>query len=196
MEIEEREKRNAVAHAIIEIIGNLNPHIRDAPDYRHKLWDHLYIMSDFKLDVDGPYPTPQRETFESEPELIKYPVKSARSRHYGQILRRLIKKVNTLEADDPERPELVVNIANQMKKAYLNWNKDTVQDEQIWKDLFELSDGKIERPDEEAVLANAQSLTSGMQQYKDRNSRNRNNKQRNRSRNPKGPKKKFRKPTN
>lgn len=188
MEIEDREKRNAVAHAIIEVIGNLNPHLRDAADYRHKLWDHLFIMSDFQLDVDSPYPTPQRETFESSPEMMGYPRRSHKKRHYGQIIRAVIGKIKELDPKDADRDALIRDVANQMKKSYLNWNKDTVQDELIWRDLYELSDGAIETPDDKE-LANAQFLTKGMQQ-EIRNARGKNNK---RNRNRKN-KKKFRKP--
>ena len=188
MEIEDREKRNAVAHAIIEVIGNLNPHLRDAADYRHKLWDHLFIMSDFQLDVDSPYPTPQRETFESSPEMMGYPRRSHKKRHYGQIIRAVIGKIKELDPEDADRDALIRDVANQMKKSYLNWNKDTVQDELIWRDLYELSDGAIETPDDKE-LANAQFLTKGMQQ-EIRNARGKNNK---RNRNRKN-KKKFRKP--
>lgn len=188
MEIEDREKRNAVAHAIIEVIGNLNPHLRDAADYRHKLWDHLFIMSDFQLDVDSPYPTPQRETFESSPEMMGYPRRSHKKRHYGQIIRAVIGKIKELDPEDADRDALIRDVANQMKKSYLNWNKDTVQDELIWRDLYELSDGAIEAP-EDKELANAQSLTKGMQQ-EIRNALGKNNK---RNRNRKN-KKKFRKP--
>jgi hypothetical protein len=188
MEIEDREKRNSVAHAIIEVIGNLNPHLRDAADYRHKLWDHLFIMSDFQLDVDSPYPTPQRETFESSPEMMGYPRRSHKKRHYGQIIRAVIGKIKELDPEDADRDALIRDVANQMKKSYLNWNKDTVQDELIWRDLYELSDGAIEAP-EDKELANAQSLTKGMQQEV-RNARGKNNK---RNRNRKN-KKKFRKP--
>ena len=188
MEIEDREKRNAVAHAIIEVIGNLNPHLRDAADYRHKLWDHLFVMSDFQLDVDSPYPTPQRETFESSPEMMGYPRRSHKKRHYGQIIRAVIGKIKELDPEDADRDALIRDVANQMKKTYLNWNKDTVQDELIWRDLHELSDGTIEAP-EDKELANAQSLTKGMQQEV-RNARGKNNK---RNRNRKN-KKKFRKP--
>ena len=188
MEIEDREKRNSVAHAIIEVIGNLNPHLRDAADYRHKLWDHLFIMSDFQLDVDSPYPTPQRETFESSPEMMGYPRRSHKKRHYGQIIRAVIGRIKELDPEDADRDALIRDVANQMKKSYLNWNKDTVQDELIWRDLHELSDGTIEAP-EDKELANAQSLTKGMQQEV-RNARGKNNK---RNRNRKN-KKKFRKP--
>ena len=188
MEIEDREKRNSVAHAIIEVIGNLNPHLRDAADYRHKLWDHLFIMSDFQLDVDSPYPTPQRETFESSPKMMAYPGRSHKKRHYGQIIRSIVGKIKELDPEDADRDALIRDVANQMKKSYLNWNKDTVQDELIWRDLYEMSDGAIETP-EDKELANAQSLTIGMQQEV-RNARSKNNK---RNRNRKN-KKKFRKP--
>lgn len=183
MEIDDRERRNAVAQAIIEIIGNLNPHLRDAPDYRHKLWDHLFIMSDFQLDVDSPYPVPERESFEKKPELLDYPVKSHRRRHYGNIIKDVIRKLRTLEKDDPDRESLIIDLANQMKKSYLTWNKDTVQDEQIWLDLKELSEGALEKP-EGAELGKSQTLTQGLQKMqKDRPARNRG--KRNRKKNKK-----------
>lgn len=188
MEIEERERRNAVAKAIIEIIGNLNPQIRDAPDYRHKLWDHLFIMSDFQLDVDSPYPVPERESFEKKPRLIEYPVKSHRRRHYGNIIKSIVKKLRKLDKDDPDRDILIVDLANQMKKSYLTWNKDTVQDEQIWEDLSQLSDGELKRP-EGAELGKSHSLTQGLQKMqKEHTGRNRG--KRNRKKN----KKRYRKP--
>lgn len=139
----DKEERNRVARAIIEYIGNLNPQIRDHADFRHKLWDHLFIMSDFQLDVDSPYPIPIRETFQEKPQLLSYPVKSNKYRHYGNIIRDMIKKAVSLDASDPDRDILTLQIANFMKRSYLQWNKDTVDDEIIYRELEDLSQGKL-----------------------------------------------------
>lgn len=140
--VEDREQRNKVAHSIIDVIGNLNPHIRDVPDFKHKLWDHLFIMSGFKLDVDSPYPIPTAETFDSKPELIDYPHNTPRYRYYGHVVLNMIKEAASLE-DNDYRKALITAIGNQMKKAYLTWNKDTVEDEIILNDIRRISEGKI-----------------------------------------------------
>ncbi len=140
--IKDREERNRQAQNLIEIIGNLNPQIRDTPDFRHKLWDHLFIMSDFKLDVDSPYPVPTPETFMEKPELVAYPENSSRYRHYGNIVKAMIRHAITLEEGEYKQ-ELVNAIANHMKKTYLLWNKDTVEDAVILKELRVLSENKL-----------------------------------------------------
>lgn len=140
--IEDRNKRNEAAQAIIEVIGNLNPHLRDVPDFKHKLWDHLFIMSDFKLDVDSPYPIPNAEVLFEKPQPMKYPQEAIRYRYYGKTLVEMIKKAVDWD-DESQKPELVKALANHMKKNYLNWNRDSVTDETIQKHLTEISDGKI-----------------------------------------------------
>lgn len=140
--IEDKEKRNAVAQSIIDVIGNLNPHLRDTPDFKHKLWDHLFIMSDFKLDVDSPYPIPNAETFAGLPDQLEYPSRNYRMRHYGSIVRDMIQEAIKRE-DGEEKQELVRQIANQMKKSYLTWNKDTVDDNVILQELNVLAEGKL-----------------------------------------------------
>jgi hypothetical protein len=140
--VEDKEHRNEVAHSIIDVIGNLNPHLRDVPDYRHKLWDHLFIMSGFKLDVESPYPIPTEETFESKPELLEYPTRNLRFRYYGKVAIGMLVKVAEME-DNDERTAIITAIANQMKKNYLAWNKDTVQDSLILSDIGKITDGKI-----------------------------------------------------
>lgn len=142
LSIEDREKRNRVARSIIDVIGNLNPHLRDVPDFKHKLWDHLFIMSDFKLDVDSPYPIPNAETFEEKPNKVHYPVKSRTFRHYGNVVKQMVKVALEME-DGPMREGLIIAIANQMKKSYLTWNKDTVEDAVIIKELNILANGKL-----------------------------------------------------
>lgn len=159
--ITDREQRNLAAKAIIEIIGNLNPHLRDTPDYRHKLWDHLFIMSNFELEVDSPYPIPTKETFSSKPNRVPYPEKTISFRHYGNILKGLIQKLADMEEGDPKREALLKLVANQMKKSYLVWNKDTVEDEVIWREIKALSGGKILMREGD-TLASAQALANSM----------------------------------
>lgn len=142
MNIEEKDERNSAAKAIVEVIGNLNPHLRDNPDYRHKLWDHLFIMSKFELDVDSPYGKPSPETFSAPPERMFYPVKSRKYRHYGQLVLKMIDAACAIE-DSEKRNQAALTIANHMKKTYLIWNKDQVEDSVIQRDLHELSNGRI-----------------------------------------------------
>ena len=140
--IEDREKRNHQAKSIIEVMGNLNPHLRDVPDFKHKLWDHLFIMSDFHLDVDSPYDRPSKESFEEKPEMLKYSDNNIKFRHYGKILPLIIKR--TIDLDEGEYKDFMVfTIANHMKKSYLTWNKANVEDEVILKHLSQLSDDKL-----------------------------------------------------
>lgn len=140
--VADREERNRVARAIIDVMGQLNPHLRDVTDFKHKLWDHLFIISDFKLDVDSPYPKPTPETFQTKPELLKYPSNDIRYKHYGKTVEHLIAKAKEY-AEGEERNELISQIANLMKRSYLNWNRDSVNDEVIINQLEELSKGNI-----------------------------------------------------
>lgn len=140
--IEDKEHRSKVAQSIIDVIGNLNPAIRDAPDYAHKLWDHLFIMSDFKLDVESPYPIPTEESFQGLPEEVPYPKKSRKFRHYGTVVKNMINHALTFEEGE-EKEALVYGIAYAMKRNYLRYNKDTVSDETIMADLSEMSGGKL-----------------------------------------------------
>ena len=140
--IEDQEHRSKVAQSIIDVIGNLNPAIRHAPDYAHKLWDHLFIMSRFKLEVESPYPIPTAESFIGLPDEVAYPKKSRKFRHYGSIVKTMIAHALTQEVGE-ERDALVYGIAYAMKRNYLKYNKDTVADETIVKDLSEMSEGQL-----------------------------------------------------
>ena len=141
--IADAEERNKVAQAIISVMGNLQPHLRDVPDFQHKLWDQLFIMSDFKLDVESPYPITSKETLQQRPDPLEYPQNHPKYRFYGNNIKRMIDVAIEWEKGD-KRDGLEYAIANHMKKCYLNWNKDTVDDKVIFKHLFELSDGKID----------------------------------------------------
>ncbi len=151
--IEDRDKRNKNAQALIDIMGNLNPHLRDVPDFKHKLWDHLFIMSEFDLDVDSPYPIPEAKHFVEKPQPVPYSQSKIRYRYYGKMVELMIEEGIKME-DGEMREMLKIAIANQMKKCYLQWNKDTVDDSTILSHLEELSDGVLTLP-AETVLTNA-----------------------------------------
>lgn len=140
--VEDRTERNRLAHAIIGIMGNLNPHLRDINDFKHKLWDHLAIISHFELDIDYPYEVPKPETFQQRPRIVEYGIHDISFRHYGKSLELMINAACELP-DNEERESLVTAIANHMKKSYLTWNRDTVGDDLILKDLERLSKGRI-----------------------------------------------------
>ena len=138
----DRNERNNIAKAIIGVMGNLNPHLRDVPDFQHKLWDQLFIMSDFKLDVDSPYPLPSKEEFSQRPDKLNYPQNFPKYRFYGNNIKRMIDVAIDWEEGEMKK-QLIYVIANHMKKCFLNWNKDTVEDDVIFGHLLELSDGKL-----------------------------------------------------
>src|SRR5690606_18400120 len=142
VEVQDRTERNRLAKYIINIMGSMNPHLRDVPDFQHKLWDQLFIMSDFKLDVDSPYPIPSREVLQLKPPIMRYPQNFPKYRFYGNNITAMIDVANKWE-DGEMKSALIKVIANHMKKSYLSWNKDTVKDEVIFEHLYELSGGKI-----------------------------------------------------
>lgn len=154
MTIENREDRNKCAHAIILVMGQLNPHLRDVADYAHKLWDHLFIMSAFALDVDSPYPKPLPSSFISKPEKVNYPIGRIRYKHYGKITEEIIEKACGFE-EGAEKEELKRTIANHLKKSHMNWAKDAVPDEVILGHLLELSKGKLKIEDTSVLTSNA-----------------------------------------
>ena len=141
-EIEDAEERNKAAKYIIQVMGTLNPHLRDVPDFQHKLWDQLFIMSDFKLDVVSPYPIPSREVLQLKPDVLQYPQNFPKYRYYGNNIKYMIDVANKWDEGEM-KSALVKVIANHMKKSYLSWNKDTVKDDVIFEHLYELSDGKL-----------------------------------------------------
>ena len=143
--LSDREERNRLAQVVIDMMGVLNPHLRDVSDFKHKLWDHLYIISDFKIDVDSPYPIPTKENIHHKPEILKYPNHNIKFKHYGHTVEEMIKK--TLNISNPEaRQKMTLSVANFMKMAYLTWNKDSVSDDQILQDLSTLSHGELQLP--------------------------------------------------
>lgn len=151
--IEDRKERQRCANTIVDIMGNMFPHLRDVPDFKHKLWDHLAIMSDFKLDIDYPYEIVKPDNLQVAPDIIPYYNGKIHYRHYGVIIERLIQKAVAMP-DGPERDQLIRLIALQMKKSYISWNKDSVDDYKIFEDLLDYSKGKIDWRDKGVQLTN------------------------------------------
>lgn len=172
LNVEDREERNTGAKAVIKLMGQLNPQLRDLEDYNHKLWDHLFIMSNFLLDVDSPYPIPDKEEFQSKPNTVPYPTGVQKYRHYGKVITTIIKEAS--KEEDPEQKEsLAIMVGNLMKKTYLQWNKNTVDDLVIWNHLLELSEGKLSRP-EGAKLDEMKHIVSQNETTNSNNNRRRN----------------------
>jgi len=180
--IEDRETRNNVAKAIIGVMGNLQPHLRDVADFQHKLWDQLFIISKFELDVDTPYPILTQEELFQRPDPLEYPQKRPRYRFYGNNITEMINVANSWE-EGGLKDALIKTIANHMKKCFLNWNKDTVEDSVIFKHLFELSDGKIDIKEGYEDLSDSASLLKTKKHYSNSNSSSNNNKKNYRSNN-------------
>lgn len=141
--LEDKEKRQRNAHAVIELMGFLNPHLKNVEDFRHKLWDHLFLISDFKLEVSSPYPIPTRETLRARPKPLKYPKRYPRFSHLGKNLEIVINKA--LAEENPEKRNGFANaVAYYMKLAYNNWHKETVHDDAIQSELTNLTNGQLE----------------------------------------------------
>lgn len=140
--IEDRDERQRCANTIVAVMGNMYPQLRDMPDFKHKLWDHLAVMADFKLDIDYPYEVASPETLHTTPQRIEYPKGNIRYRHYGRCVEEMMKKACAM-TDGEERDQLLRLIAAQMKKEYILWNKDSVEDEKIVEDIKEYSNGAI-----------------------------------------------------
>ena len=155
--IEDRDVRNKAAKYIISVMGSLNPHLRDVLDFQHKLWDQLFIMSDFRLDVDSPYPIPSKDILTQKPDRLKYPQNFPKYRFYGNNIKYMIDVANSWEESELKNA-LVLVIANHMKKSYLSWNKDTVSDEIIFQHLLELSGGKLNLSKSNEELSNTHDL--------------------------------------
>ena len=155
--IEDREERKRCANTIINIMGNMFPHLRDVNDFKHILWDHLAIMADFKLDIDYPYEIVKKENLYARPPRIPYNNNRIRDRHYGKTLELMIRKATELEAG-VEKDQLIKLLAIQMKKSFLTWNKESVDDRKIFKDLDELSSGKIVLDEEVHKLAESRDI--------------------------------------
>jgi hypothetical protein len=173
--IEDKEERNKCAQAIIKVMGQLNPHLRDVEDFNHKLWAHLFVMSNFELDVDSPYPMPSMESFRSKPDLMDYPQRRIKYGHYGRIAEDWIDAASKME-DGEEKSALIKRLANMLKASYLIWNKDAVDNSVIVKNLKEMSNGKLTVSED--MLSETSELLKNFKRSKGNNNQKRKNKRR------------------
>ena len=171
--IEDREERQRCANTIIKIMGGMFPYLRDESDNNQKLWDHLAIMSDFKLDIDYPVEVVKKESLEVKPDRIAYPKHTYRFRHYGQFMQSLVKKAAEYE-DGEEKTQLINLIANQMRKDFQNWNKDLIDAQKIADDLLTLSDGQLKVNPDDIRLVEQRSFMPRRRQNNNNNSKRRN----------------------
>ncbi|MDD3861136.1 MAG: DUF4290 domain-containing protein, partial [Bacteroidales bacterium] len=144
--IEDKVERTKAANAVIAIMGNMNPHLRDVVDFKHKLWDHLAIMSDFKLDIEWPYPLPDLELINKKPEKLPYSDGKFKFRHYGKFIEEVLRKINDIE--EPEKKNALIELmANHMKRSYMVWKKESISDKIIFKELSIIVKNSIDIPE-------------------------------------------------
>ena len=176
---ETKEERNKLANSIISVMGNLQPHLRDVPDFQHKLWDQLFIMSDFKLDADSPFEKPSKEVLNAKPEPLSYPQNFPKYRFYGNNIKIMIDEAVKWDASEMKEA-LVLTIANHMKKCFLNWNKDSVKDQVTFDHLYELSNSKIDIRDSKEELLDSALLLRSKKRFSNKKYPKKNNKNRKR----------------
>ncbi len=176
---ETKEERNKLANAIISVMGNLQPHLRDVADFQHKLWDQLFIMSDFKLDADSPFEKPSKEILNAKPEPLSYPQNFPKYRFYGNNIKIMIDEAVKWDSGEM-KDALVLTIANHMKKCFLNWNKDSVTDQVIFDHLYELSETNIDIRDSKEELLDSALLLRSKKKFSNKKFPKKNNKNRKR----------------
>jgi hypothetical protein len=175
--LKDKDERNKMAKAIIGVMGNLNPHLRDVPDFKHKLWAQLFIMSNFELDADSPFEKPSKEVYvNAKPNKLEYPQSFPKYRFYGNNIKKMIDIATSWEEGDL-KDKLIANIANHMKKCFLNWNKDTVEDKVIFDHLADLSNGTLKVPESKLPLTESSEFLKNKvktnNNYKTTNNKNR-----------------------
>lgn len=147
MTMKDDEQRNRFAREIVTLMGQINPQLRNQEDFRHKLWDHLYAISDYKLKVDAPFELSSKEDVMKKPERLSYPQSEIKHRHYGKYMEQLV--AQAIETDNPEKREWLMSlIGNFMKLVYQNWSKESINDEIVKNDLRTISDGQLQLGDE------------------------------------------------
>ena len=175
--LKDKDERNKMAKAIIGVMGNLNPHLRDVPDFKHKLWAQLFIMSNFELDADSPFEKPSKEVYvNAKPNKLEYPQSFPKYRFYGNNIKKMIDIAMSWEEGDL-KDKLIANIANHMKKCFLNWNKDTGEDKVIFDHLADLSNGTLKVPESKLPLTESSEFLKNKvktnNNYKTTNNKNR-----------------------
>lgn len=145
--IEDKDKRNEQIKAVLSVMGIINPQLRDINDFKHKMWDHIQIISNFNIDIDSPYPIPTKETFTTKPSPIPLSDTPLKEAHYGRNIQNMIEMISARE-DGEVKSNMIKILAAYMRQQYLIWNKDTVTEEIIFRDIFRLSGGKLSVPED------------------------------------------------
>lgn len=169
--LKDKESRNKAANTIIQVMGNLNPHLRENRDFKHKLWDHLHFIAEFKLDVDCPFEPPEPEQFDKKPDPIPYPSNQIRYKHYGRIVEDLIQKAIEME-DGEMKDDFVRFIANHMKLSHVTWNKEGVADDVIFKAVQNLSQGRLSVKEGTSLIDPKESRPPKKKKHKGHHSKN------------------------
>lgn len=178
-ELPTKEERNTMAVAIVDFMGQRNPQLRDEENYKHKLWDHLFILSNYDLDVDSPYPFPTLEELNEKPKKMEYPKLQGDYKFYGKSILQLIEKAIELP-DGEEKDALIQVIANNMKKSYNVYNKEHVQDDVIFRHLKELSDNRLDLTGLDSLEKSKIYHNNNRNKQNNNNNRNQNNQNRKR----------------
>jgi hypothetical protein len=150
--IKDKELLQKQAEVVVDVMGNLNPHLRDVPDFKHKLWDHLFVLSDYQLDIESPYPIPTKEDLNKKPNPLSYPSGNFRYRHYGRNIQRMVKHLESIENKE-EQIEMAVVICNVMKNSYVQWNNKLVEDQIIINQFYQLSKIDITIPEDVTLIS-------------------------------------------
>lgn len=161
--IEDKEQRTLTAHAIVKVMSQMNSQASKELDAEHKYWDHLHIISGFNLNIDAPYPLPEQDAVTKRPERMGYNNNKLNFPHYGKNIEKVISAVMEMEEDD-QKDAVILAIANYLKKSYLNWNRDSVNDETILKHLDKLSDGKLELEEGATLISTSEALSNPRKQ--------------------------------
>ena len=169
--IEDKKERDAYIEGIINLMGRMYPYLRDLKDFKHKLWDHLLIMSEFKLEFDSPFPKPETETFSEKPEKIPYKIKNFKYKHFGKNIVEMLNYAAEME-EGPQKILLTALLANHMKKLYLTWSKDQVSDDFIFQKIEELTDVKL-KIGKDIILSDSKNLVSKNQYQQKKKQRKR-----------------------
>jgi hypothetical protein len=185
IEIPDKDERTRFAFLIVSVMGQINPQGSSSGDHHHKLWDHLHVISDFKLDVTSPYEKPEKDVLSAKPDAMDYSSNNITFRHYGKNIMRIIDMATTLD-DGPEKEAITKIIATHLKKSYLTWNRESVDDELIAEQLKELSDGKLQLPEGTVLTSTSELISSQKKKSTKREQRggsyNKQNRQKKRSR--------------
>lgn len=146
LQIEDRQERQQCAETIVSIMAAMNPNVRQQPDYEHKLWDQLAILSDYRLDIDYPYEIIKREELDAKPKPLKYPMQRIRYRHYGHLTEAFMKELKEMP-ESLEREQLTAMMANFMKRSLYNWNRDAMDEGKVASDIDHYTEGNVQVPE-------------------------------------------------